>query len=224
MSSNSDLGSVLDFLGQVRENNNKRWFDQHRAEYERARQRFAAFVALLIEEFSAFQDMRGVLPEDCIMRIYRDIRFSRDKSPYRTSMAASIGPGGRKSMTYSYYFHVAPGDETMLAGGLYDPSPEQLSRFRSAIDGDAAAFKKVIAAPDFVRYFGTVSGLRLKTAPQGYDRDHPEIELLRLKQVLAMHTWPDEEVRGQGFAEEVVAAARALKPFLDYLNVTSDSS
>ncbi len=114
-----DLGPVLDFLGQLKENNNKPWFDQHRTEYERAREQFTAFVALLIDEFSAFQDMHGVLPEDCTMRIYRDIRFSRDKSPYRTSMAASIGPGGRKSMSLSYYFHVAPGDETMLAGGLY---------------------------------------------------------------------------------------------------------
>ncbi len=112
----------------------------------------------------------------------------------------------------------------MLAGGLYDPSPEQLARFRSAIDGGAAAFKKVITAPDFVRYYGTVDGARLKTAPQGYDRDHPEIELLRLKQVLAIHTWQDGEVIGRDFAQEVVAAGRALKPFLDYLNATAYSS
>jgi uncharacterized protein (DUF2461 family) len=108
----------------------------------------------------------------------------------------------------------------MLAGGLHKPAPEQLAWFRSAIDSDATTFKAVTGARDFKRYYGTVGGERVKTAPQGYAGDHPEIETLRLKQVLAMHSWQDEAVLRPDFREDVVAAARAMKPFLDYLNAT----
>lgn len=152
------------------------------------------------------------------MRIYRDIRFSKDKSPYRTNMSASIAPGGRKASRLGYYIHVAPHDETLLAGGLYMPAPEQLARFRAVIDHDPSRFKAVLNGKDFQRYFGTIGGERLKTAPQGYSRDHVEIELLRLKQIVAVHRWSDAAVLSPRFTSQVVAAARALKPFLDYLN------
>ena len=220
MSTNLDLKAVLDFLSQLKTNNNKAWFDQHRAEYELARQQFESLVAGLIDGFSAFEPLGGITPKDCVMRIYRDIRFSPDKSPYRTNLAASIGPGGRKSSRLAYYFQLGPGDETMLAGGLHEPTPEHLARFRSAIDRDATTLEAVTGAPEFKRYYGAVTGERVKTAPQGYSRDHPEIETLRLKQVVAIHNWPDEEVLRPEFREDVVAAARALKPFLDYLNAT----
>jgi uncharacterized protein (TIGR02453 family) len=154
------------------------------------------------------------------MRIYRDIRFSKDKSPYRTNLGASIGPGGRKSSSLTYYFRIAPHGETMLAGGLHEPTPDELYRFRKAIDEDAAAFRTVVGAPDFVHFYGAVGGDRLKTVPQGFDRDHPELYLLRLKQVLAMRNWQDEDVLAPNFTSDVSAAAKALKPFLDYLTAT----
>ena len=220
MGASLDLNPVLSFLAQLKENNQRPWFQAHRAEYELARGQFEMLVGRLIEEFSFFEGLAGVTPEECVMRIYRDVRFSKDKSPYRTTMGASIGPGGRKSSVFSYYFQVGCQGETMLAGGLYDPTPEHLARFRSAIDDDPAPFKAVIGDQDFQRYYGAVSGDRVKTAPQGYSREHPEIELLRLKQVFAMHSWADEAVLAPGFVAEVVAAARALKPFLDYLETT----
>jgi uncharacterized protein (TIGR02453 family) len=217
----TNMTLVLDFLKDIESNNNRAWFEANRARYEAAKAVFENFVATLIEEFGAFEDLGSLAPADCVMRIYRDVRFSKDKTPYRTNMAASIAPGGRKSMQQGYYMHLEPGGRSMLAGGLYMPTPQQLAGFRAAIDRDADAFRAVVAAPAFKKHFGSAGGERVKTAPQGYSRDHPEIELLRLKQVIAMHQWPDDEVTAPRFAQTVATAARALKPFLDYLmNVT----
>jgi len=218
MPTSTDLKPVLDFLAELQEHNNRPWFEQNRAAYEQAKAHFEAFVDRLIAEFNAFEDLSGVTARDCTMRIYRDIRFSKDKSPYRTNMSAEITPGGRKSGRLGYYIHVTPHDETFVGGGLYMPVPQQLASFRSAIDRDGSRFKAIVNAKDFKRQFGTLSGEKLKTAPQGYARDHPEIELLRLKQILAGRQWPDATVLSSRFPSQVVAAARALKPFLDYLN------
>lgn len=217
MSPSTDLKPVLDFLGQLQLHNDRAWFEEHRDAYETARERFEAFVERLIEEFSAFEDLSGVTAKDCVMRIYRDVRFSKDKSPYRTNMGAMIGPGGRKSCYKAYYVHLEPHGESMLAGGLHMPTGQQLASFRRAIDEDAAAFKAIIGDKDFQRHFGTLGGEKLKTAPQGYSRDHPDLELLQLKQVLALRRWPDDAVVSPRFPAQVVTAARALKPFLDYL-------
>jgi len=218
MTTSTNLKPVLDFLTELQQHNNKPWFEENRAAYEKAKAQFEAFVGQLIERFSAFEDLSGVSARDCVMRIYRDIRFSKDKSPYRTNMSASIAPGGRKSSSLGYYIHVTPHDETLLAGGLYMPAPEQLARFRGAIDREASRFKGILNGKDFQRYFGTIGGERLKTAPQGYSRDHAELELLRLKQIVAIHRWSDAAVLSPRFTSQVVAAARVLKPFLDYLN------
>lgn len=218
MASPTNLKTVLDFLSELQQHNNKLWFEKHRADYERAKDQFETFVGRLIEGIGAFEDLSGVSARDCVMRIYRDIRFSKDKSPYRTNMGASIASGGRKSGRLGYYVHVAPHDETFLGGGLHMPDPQQLARFRASIDRDASRLKAIVNAKDFKRNFGPLSGEKLKTAPQGYSRDHPEIEILRLKEIVAGRQWADAEVLSARFSSQVVAAARALKPFLDYLN------
>lgn len=112
-----------------------------------------------------------------------------------------------------YYISLQPHGQSMVAGGLYDPTPEQLDRFRQVIDRDAAAFRRVVQAPDFVAVFGAVEGARLKTAPKGYDRDHPAIDLPQLKQILAMRRFQDEEVLTPDFAGRAVAACWAMRPF-----------
>jgi uncharacterized protein (TIGR02453 family) len=152
------------------------------------------------------------------MRIYRDIRFSKDKSPYRTNMGASIAPGGKKSMRLGYYLHLAPHGESMAAGGMHMPEPAQLAKFRKAIDRNAKPFKAVINNKDFKQYFGTLDGEKLKSASQGYDREHPEVELLRLKEIVAVQRLPDTKVLSADFGSQVVKAFIAMKPFLDYLN------
>ncbi len=171
----------------------------------------------LIDELRVSDHLGGLSARDCVARIYRDIRFSRDKTPYKTNLGAIIAPGGWRSQPLGYYISLEPHGHSMVAGGLYSPTPEQLLLFRQAIDTHAAAFKQVTQARAFVAAFGAVGGERLKTAPKGYDRDHPEIALLRLKQVTAAHTFTDQEVLSGDFAEKVLGLCRTMKPFLDHL-------
>ncbi len=213
-----DLKPVLTFLNTLKDNNNKPWFEAHRPAYEKAKSAFEALVDDLILNLGAFEDMKGVTARDCVMRIDRDIRFSKDKSPYKIAMSASIGPGGRKSYHFQYYLHIEPHDHSIIAGGLHEPESVQINAFRSAIARDSRKFKSILAAQAFKRQFGEVGGEKLKTSPQGFPRDHPEIELLRLKEVLAVRSLPDKTVLSPGFVSQVTEACKAMKPFLDYLS------
>ncbi len=213
-----DLKPVLTFLTSLKDNNNRPWFEAHRPAYERAKAEFEALVDDLILGLSAIEDMKGVAAKDCVMRIYRDLRFSKDKSPYRTAMSAPIGPGGRKSYRFHYYLHIEPHDRSMIAGGLHEPESAQINAFRSVIARDSRKFKSIVAAQPFKKQFGEVSGEKLKTSPQGFPRDHPEIALLRLKEVLAVRSLPDKTVLSPGFVPQVIEACKAMKPFLDYLS------
>ncbi len=212
-----DFGLILDFLDGLSQNNQKAWFEAHRSDYETARETFFRFVDGLIDEFRVSDQLGGLSAKDCVPRIYRDIRFSKDKSPYRTNMGAVIAPGGWRSTRFGYYISIAPQAQSMVAGGLHQPAPEQLNRFRQAIDQKADAFKNITRTRAFVETFGAVEGERLKTAPQGYDRAHPEIALLKLKQVTVVHRFSDPDVLARDFPGQVIKACRVMRPFLDYL-------
>jgi len=214
-----DLKPVFDFLSSLKEHNNRPWFEEHRTDYELARERFESFVDGLILEYGSIEDFGGVTAKDCVMRIYRDTRFSKDKSPYKTGMGATLAPGGKKSISLGYHLHLQPHNETLIAGGLYMPSPEQLARFRIAIDRDAAPFKAILKDKEFKKYFGGLEGEKLKTVPQGYSGEHPEIELLRFKQVVVIQHVSDETALSPTFGAHTIKVFRAMKPFLDYLNM-----
>src|SRR5258708_3428231 len=117
------MNTVLDFLGQLKNHNEKAWFEAHRADYERAQLEFEDFISQVMEGVGEFENLQGLRAKDCIMRIYRDIRFSKDKSPYKTGMGASIGAGGKKSGRLPYHLHIQPGNHSVAAGGLYMPEP-----------------------------------------------------------------------------------------------------
>lgn len=213
-----NLQPVLDFLVQLENNNERAWFEQHRDAYESAKAQFEQLVDEVIAAFRAIEDLGNITAKDCVMRIYRDVRFSKDKSPYRTHFAASIAAGGKKSVRMPYYLHIAPHNESFIAGGLYMPTSAQLTQFRETIDHNAKPFKTLINNKTFKHLFGELSGEKLKTAPQGYVRDHPEIELLRLKQVTAAHPLSDEAVLAATFSAQIIEVFTGLKPLLDYLN------
>ena len=217
MENTNQFGPVLGFLDELSRNNNRTWFEQHRPDYQAARAAFEQFVDGIIDEFRASDQLEGLSARECIARIFRDIRFSKDKTPYKTNLAALIAPGGWRGSAFGYYLSLAPHDQTIAAGGLHAPTPEQLNRFRQVIDRDASAFKEITQARGFVSVFGALEGERLKTAPKGYDRAHPEIELLQLKQVMAFHRFTDREVLAGDFSEKVVSTCQAMRPFLDYL-------
>lgn len=217
MPDTSSLKLALTYLRDLRENNNKAWFDANRPLYEQAREVFERLIETLISSLDVRFGLQGVSARDCIFRINRDVRFSKDKTPYKTHLSAEIAPGGRRSGNLGYYVHLAPDDGSLIAGGLYTPTPIQLASFREAIASDTKPFKRLLHSKSFVRYLGSIEGDRLSTAPQGYSREHPEIDLLRLKQVMVMHRFTDKQVTAQGFPAQAIQVMKAIKPFNDYL-------
>jgi uncharacterized protein (TIGR02453 family) len=213
-----DLKPTFDFLSDLKQHNHKAWFEQNRAAYELAKARFEDFVDGLILAYGGIEDFGGITAKDCVMRIFRDTRFSKDKSPYKINMGATLAPGGKKSERLGYHLHLQPQGQSLIAGGLYMPGAEQLARFRKALDQDAAPFKALLKDKEFKKYFGSVEGDKLKSVPQGYSREHPEIELLRFKQVVVVHHLSDETVLSPKFGAHTIQVFKAMKPFLDYLN------
>ena len=211
-----DLSPVLRFAAELKLNNNRPWFLEHKTDYELARTRFEEFVGGLIIGLSRTEPLGGITPKDCIFRLNRDLRFTKDKSPYKPYMSAYIAPGGKKSRLMGYYVHLEPGN-VMLAGGLYEPEPRQLTAFRDVISRDAREFKSIITETKFVEYFGGVGGDALKTIPRGYAADHPEAALLRLKTITVIHKVTDEVVTAPGFYEHAMDTFSVMKPFLQYL-------
>lgn len=217
-----NLQVTLDFLRDLRAHNERPWFEANRQRYDLARGNFELFVTDLISGFGDIEDLGGVSAKACIYRINRDVRFSRDKSPYKTQMAAVIGKGGRKSEERSYYIQISPGGSWM-GGGLYAPSTEQLAAVRRGIAYDWRQLDEIIHYPEFIHHFGELEGESLKTAPQGYAKDHPAIDLLRRKQFLAGRALGDDEVLSPDLDINVLTMCRALKPFLTFLHDALDA-
>ena len=212
-----NLKQVLDFLYDLQINNNRPWFEEHKEAYNEAKITFEGFVNALIQRLSAYEDLSGVTARGSIMRIYRDIRFSKDKTPYKSCMTAHIASRGKKSGSLGFGIRLAPLDSG-AAGGLWDPSPEQLAKFRNGVDRNKDKLLDLVKTPDFMKYFGSIQGEKLKTAPKGYAKDHPAAEILKLKQVYVFRTFTDEAVLADDFVDQLVTTYVAMKPFLDYLN------
>ena len=212
------LKPALDFLLALQANNNKPWFQSHRADYDVACQCFEGYIDDFIQEFRTIEDFENLSAKDCVFRIYRDVRFAKDKSPYKPNMAASVALGGKHSLRAPYYIHLKPPDESFLAGGTYMPTPDQLAAVRRAIDHDPGRLKAVLSSKPFKKYFGSLSGEKLKTPPRGYAGDHPAIELLKYKQFIADHALTDRDVLSPRLLSHTVEVFAALKPLLDFLN------
>lgn len=217
MKNTPDLQPVLGLLRTLKTHNERAWFQAHKAEYVVAQKRFETYVAILIGELSRTEPLLGVSPKDCVFRIYRDVRFSKDKSPYKTYMGAYIAPGGRKSRRLGLYVHLEPGNRSLFGGGLHEADPKQIAAWRAAIDKNPAPFLKIAGAKDFKKMFGTVDGERLKTAPRGYGKDHPRLDLIQLKSVVVTRTLTDAEVLSPRFVAESLRTFQVMRPFLRYL-------
>jgi uncharacterized protein (TIGR02453 family) len=210
------LHQTLSFLEDLRFNNNRAWFEANRKRYEAARAAAEALVTDILAQFAPVEAVGSTAAKDCFFRLNRDVRFSKDKSPYKTNFGIVLGAGGRKTTGRSYYLNLEPGD-VFIATGVYDPTPEQLKHIRAAIAEDPAKLRRIITAKAFQDYFGGLSGDALKTAPKGYGADHPALDLLRFKQFLAVHQVTDEQALAEDFAAQVVQVCKALKPFATYL-------
>jgi uncharacterized protein (TIGR02453 family) len=212
--------STLDFLSDLNHNNNREWFLQNQAAYKEAKNNFESFVQSVINEITVFDPiMRGLEVKNCVYRINRDIRFSNDKSLYKSHLGAFIVRGGKKNgdKFAGYYFHVEPG-KSMIAGGAYMPPSPWLSAIRENVSDDPEQFLKIISEKNFKKYFGEIEGEKLKSAPKGYPSDHPHIDLLKFKSFLVTNDVKDEDVVAPGFLSHVVSVFKAMKPLNDFLS------
>lgn len=210
--------TTLDFMRDLAQNNNREWFQSNRKRYESAKSEFIALVGQVLQNVSAFQPLPNTEVKDCIFRINRDVRFSKNKAPYKLNLAAAIGPGGRHSGRIDYYIHIQPGNESFIGAGMWQPAPEHLAKFRQEIDYNVESLTDIIEAPEFRAYYPEIWGETMKTAPKGYSADHPHIDLLRRKQLFFMHRYTDKEVLKLTFADELTRACQVIKPYCDFLN------
>jgi len=213
--------STLEFLSELKCNNDRDWFTKNRNRYLAAKDNFELFVQALINGIAIFDPiLKGLEAKSCTYRINRDIRFSPDKTLYKTHLGAFIVRGGRKNgdRFAGYYVHIEPGDNSMIAGGAYMPPTPWLTAIREKIDGEGERFLKTVTEKEFVRVFGELEGEKLKSAPKGYTRDHPNIEYLKMKSFLAARTIEDKEILKENSFDFILDASRALKPLNDFLN------
>jgi uncharacterized protein (TIGR02453 family) len=212
--------STLEFLNLLKNNNNKEWFDKNRPMYLAAKANFEIFTQNLIQEIIGFEPiMKGLEVKSCVFRINRDVRFSHDKSPYKTNMGAFMVRGGKKNgdKYAGYYFHLEPG-KSMLAGGAYVPPAQWLNSIREKIDTEPERLISIINHPEFKKFFGQIEGEKLKKVPKGFSPEHKYVELLKFKSYLAMTESSDKKVISDDYFKYSINVFKAMKPLNDFLN------
>ncbi|AWV98002.1 DUF2461 domain-containing protein [Arcticibacterium luteifluviistationis] len=215
---------TFQFLKELKANNNKDWFTENKPRYVEAKENFEAFIDELIKGISRFDpSIAHHTGKGCVFRIYRDVRFSKDKSPYKTHMGAHITAALKKSDIHSrsgYYIHIGAG-ECMLAGGAYMPQGDWIKAIRQEIDYNGDDLVKIIENPKFKETFGELMGESLKRPPKGFDAEHKHIDLLKRKSFLVQHDMKDNEVTKSDFLQKAVVVFETLKPLGDFLNASS---
>jgi uncharacterized protein (TIGR02453 family) len=215
---------ILDFLTELSYNNTREWFELNKPLYNKVKADFENFVNEIIAEIQRFDPSLGSLQaKDCTFRIYRDVRFSHDKSPYKTNIGAFMAKGGRKSSGSGYYLHIEPG-KSFVGGGIYMPGPEVLKNIRREIYFNPAAFRSVIEESEFKKIFGKLSEEdRLKRPPRDFPADYPDMDLLMYKSYVCGHTLSDHDIVSAGLTERVTRAFRAMKELNLFLNKAVES-
>lgn len=213
------MEDILKFLKGVAKNNNREWFEKNKPTYLAQKTAFDDFLEALHKDLLKFDDgLAGLNPRKQAFRIYRDVRFSKDKRPYKTNMGAGFSPKGKMEQEPGYYIHIEPGNKSFVAGGLYMPDPPNLAKVRQEIDYNPERLLKILNAKKFKAFFGGLSDWdKLKTVPKGYAKDHPHIELLKNKSFVVSHNFTDAEVVSKQFPKKVAEACKLLKPLNDFL-------
>jgi uncharacterized protein (TIGR02453 family) len=211
--------TTIDFLKNLKKNNNREWFEQNRAKYEAAKEDFLSLVDYGIQYLgtldSRYLDLK---PKDCIFRINRDVRFSNDKSPYKTNMGAAFHTGGKKSGDAAFYFHLQPG-ASFVGGGLWHPEADKLKKVRQEIDYQLDAFKKIVLKKDFINTFGELSAEdKLKNVPKGYEVENKAAEYLKLKSFVAAKSLHDDDLLESSPEKIIQQSFKAINPFIQFLN------
>lgn len=214
--------ATLRFLKGLTRNNHKEWLDAHRMDYESAKADFHQLVEHLLRSLDKNEPVLSSLqPKDCIFRINRDVRFSKDKSPYKTNMGASIKAGGKKSLLAGYYVHIEPGGKSFVGGGLYMPDPATLHQVRQEIDYNWDEFSRLLRAPGFKKSYGSLEkweGMVLSREPKGYEKDNPALEFLKMKSFVATMPLTDQQLVEKNLLRTLLQALNNLRPLLQFMN------
>jgi len=214
--------STLQFLKALDKNNNKAWFDAHKKQYDAAKQDFAALTQKVITQFGKKDPAIALLqPKECLFRINRDVRFSKNKSPYKNNMGASIKAGGKISLAAGYYIHLEPGGKSFVGGGLYVPEAAIVGKIRQEIDYNYTEFLKIVENKRFVTQYGGLDfseGMSLVREPKGYEKDNPAIKYLKLKSWIATSPLSDTALQDKNLATQLTKAFEYLQPLISFLN------
>ncbi|MFC2151153.1 DUF2461 domain-containing protein [Bacteroidota bacterium] len=211
--------NLLQFLSDLKENNYKEWFHENKPRYQIVKKEFEHFLAHAIADIAQFDDsVKNLEPKHCIFRINRDIRFSKDKSPYKTNFGGFIVPGGKNAGYAGYYVHIEPGN-CFLAGGIYMPPSDRLKAVRTEIYENIDDFKKILNDKNFKKHFKEISSEdKLKTAPKRFPKDFKEVDLLRHKHYTVIKYIDEGIITSEKFTDEVRETFKALYPFNSFIN------
>jgi len=216
--------SNFDFLNQLRKNNNRDWFNAHKEDYLKQHENTIAFANSLLHELKKHDAIETASGKKSLFRIYRDVRFSKDKSPYKTHWAGGF-KRATKLLRGGYYFHIESGN-SMVGGGFWAPNKEDLQRIREDIAADATNLRTIINSKSFKETFGSLAGEQLKTCPKGFDKSNSAVDLLRYQQFIIIKKFTDKEVLSENFVQLLNDTFKKMRPFLDYMSesVTTDAN
>lgn len=216
--------TTFDFLQDLKENNNRDWFAVNKPRYEKEHKSVIAFADELLANMATHDNIETASGKASLFRIYADTRFSKDKAPYKTHFGMRFSRA-TDALRGGYYFHLEPG-HNFAGGGFFAPNPDDLKRIREDIGFNYEEWNEILSEPGFVKAFGQMRGEQVKTAPKGYDKDHPAIDLLRYKQFIFRHEFTDQEVLAPDFAVKLSNTFKQLRPFFDYMSevLTTDAN
>lgn len=217
------MEEVLNFLRELKLNNNKEWFDRNKEKYLRVKEYIEIFTPNLIDHISEFDEQAKYLtPKGCTYRIYRDVRFSQDKSPYKTHIGIFINPPhGKKSYRMGYYLHIEPGNCMIGVGNICLP-PAMITGIRMSIKDNIEEYLEILENPEFKKYYNKIGENPVKTAPKGFSKDWEYIDLVRPRDYYSSHQMEDRDVISKNFLKNAVRIFKAGKPFMDFINFTID--
>lgn len=214
-----DLNKTVKFLTDLADNNDRDWFDKNRDRYKESKAEFEEFTSVLIGLIGIIdKEIASLDPKSCIFRIFRDVRFSNDKRPYKTHVGAHFVKGGKKSSNAGYYIHIEPTGTSFIAGGAHSPMGDTLKMIRKEIIYNPDSYRKVCSATEFIKYFGEIRGEELKSYPRGFDKTDPNIDLVKKKQYYVIYEFDHKEIGSEAFFADIVNVFRALKPLNDFIN------
>jgi uncharacterized protein (TIGR02453 family) len=209
--------SALEFIKQLSKNNTRDWFNKHKDRYLQEQEKMLVFADALLNEMQRHDELVNTSGKDVLFRIYRDTRFSKDKTPYKDHWAGRF-KRATKQLRGGYYFEIKPGGHSLMAGGFFAPNAPDLLRIRQDIDYNHADWQKLLKSKTIAGTFGSLRGDTIATAPRGFDKDHPGIALLRHKQFYLRKGFTDAEVLAPGFLKQLNQTFKNLRPYFNYMS------